>query len=153
MARRFHRRLLATVACAGLASLLSPCASRLAAQPTEQSSSAPAGVRLTVEISGVDGVLRRNVESLTGIVRASRARSVRPGHVYRLFEKAPEQIERALQPFGFYHPSIRSSLDTESDPWKASFVVEAGPAMVVQRLDVGGTGEAETDSAFQADFK
>jgi translocation and assembly module TamA len=150
LARRFHERLLATVACAGLASLLPPSVSQLAAQPAEQSPRAPAEVRLTVEISGVDGVLRRNVESLAGIVRASRARSVRPGHVYRLFEKAPEDIERALQPFGFYHPSIQSSLDSESDPWRASFIVEPGPAMLVERLDVRVTGEAETDSAFQA---
>jgi translocation and assembly module TamA len=110
----------------------------------------PSNVSLTVEISGVAGALKKNVEALTGIVTAARSKSVRPGHVYRLFEKAPEEIERALQPFGFYHPTIESSLDVESSPWRATFVVDSGPPTLVDRLDIRVIGEAEGDSAFQA---
>jgi translocation and assembly module TamA len=110
----------------------------------------PSEVRLTVQVSGIEGDLRKNVEALTGIVRVSRSKTVRPGHVYRLYEQAPEQIERALQPFGFYHPAVRSSLDDQSTPWMASFAVDPGPPMLVDRLDVRVTGEARQDSAFQA---
>jgi translocation and assembly module TamA len=114
--------------------------------PAQQASE----VKLTVEISGIQGELLGNVQSLTGIVTAARSKTVRPGHVYRLFENAPEEIERALQPFGFYNPTVQSSLDVESAPWKASFVVDAGAATLVERLDVRVIGEAEGDSAFQA---
>jgi translocation and assembly module TamA len=126
-----------------LAPLVASAAQHLHAQQ-------PSNVSLTVEISGVAGALKNNAEALTGIVTAARSKSVRPGHVYRLFEKAPEEIERALQPFGFYHPTIESSLDVESSPWRATFVVDSGPPTLVDRLDIRVIGEAEGDSAFQA---
>jgi len=110
-----------------------------------------AQVGLTVEITGIEGELRRNVEALTGIVTAARSRTVRPGHVYRLYEQAPGQIERALQPFGFYQPAIQSSLDTESSSsWKATFAIDPGPPTLLDRVDIRVTGGAEADSAFQA---
>jgi len=126
-----------------LASLASPDAQHLQAQQAAE-------VSLSVQISGIDGQLKRNVEALTGIVTAARSKTVRPGHVYRLFENAPQDIERALQPFGYYHPTIESSLDVESTPWSATFVVDSGPPTLIDRLDVRVIGEAEGDSAFQA---
>lgn len=143
MTRRFQGRLFAGLAFTILASAVPPAASRLPAQQA-------AAVPLTVDISGIDGQLLTNVKGLTGIVTAARSKTVRPGHVYRLYEQAPEQIERALQPFGFYRPTVRSALDTESSPWKASFVVDSGPPTLVERLDVRISGEAEQDRAFQA---
>ena len=143
MARRFHTGLCAALSSACFATLAPPAVSRCVAQQ-------PAEVKLTVEISGIEGDLRRNVEALTGIVTASHAKTVRPGHIYRLHEKAPEEIERALQPFGFYHATVRSSLDTRSSPWRASYIVDPGPPTLVSRVDVRVIGEAEGDSAFQA---
>lgn len=126
-----------------MASLASPDVQYLRAQQA-------ADVSLSVPISGIDGQLKRNVEALTGIVTAARSKTVRPGHVYRLFENAPQEIERALQPFGYYHPTIESSLDVESTPWIATFVVDSGPPTLIDRLDIRVSGEAEGDSAFQA---
>ena len=143
MTRRFQGRLFAALAFTSLASAVPPAASRLPAQQA-------AAVPLSVEISGIDGELLTNARALSGIVTAARSKTVRPGHVYRLYEQAPEQIERALQPFGFYHPTVRSTLDTESSPWTASFAVDSGPPTLVERLDVRIIGEAEQDSAFQA---
>lgn len=142
MARRFQRRIFAALSPLVLASL-APGASPLPAQQA-------AKVSLSVEISGIDGDLKKNVEALTGIVTAARSKTVRPGHVYGLYEQAPEQIERALEPFGFYDPAVQSSLDSESSPWKASFVVDSGPPTLLDRVDVRVSGGAEGDSAFQA---
>ena len=129
MARRFHERLCTALSLTVLASLAPQTATHLLAQQSSE-------VSLTVEIAGIDGELKRNVEALAGIFRAARSKTVRPGHVYRLFENAPEEIERALQPFGFYHPAIESSLDVESSPWRATFVVDSGPPTLVDRLDI-----------------
>jgi translocation and assembly module TamA len=141
LSRRIRGGRRAALSYALLASLAPSAATPLPAQQAAE-------VRLAVEVTGIDGALKRNVESLARIVTAARA-TVRPGHVYRLYEQAPAEIERALQPFGFYHPTIRSSLDTESSPWKASFTVDPGPPTLITRLDVRVTGGAEADSAFQ----
>ncbi|MCL7971336.1 MAG: autotransporter assembly complex protein TamA [marine benthic group bacterium] len=143
MARRFPGGFVAALGLTIFGIPAFPAAAHLHAQPAD-------GVQVRVEISGIDGALLRNVEALAGIVRASRSRAVRPGHVYRLHDKAPETIERALQPFGYYHPKIQASLDTESTPWVARYVIDPGPPVMVERLDIRIIGEAETDSAFQA---
>ncbi len=143
MARRFPGGFVAALGLIIFGITALPAASHLHAQRAD-------GVQVEVQISGIDGALLRNVEALTGIVRASRAGAVRPGHVYRLHDKAPEQIERALQPFGFYHASIQASLDTESSPWVARYIIDAGPPTLLERLDIRIIGEAESDSAFQA---
>lgn len=134
-----------SVAALALVALLSPHhAQPTAAQQAQQSE----GVKLEVQITGLDEELQDNVEALAGIVRTSRSRTVRPGHVYRMHEKAPEQIETALEPFGFYSPTIRSSLTTEGSPWVARYDVDPGPPTLVTRLDVRVEGEAGQDSVF-----
>ncbi len=140
---RFRTRLLATLTVPLLAFAALPLIPLAPAQ-------APAGVSLNVQITGIEGPHLANVEALAGIARASRAGEVRPGHVYRLFEKAPQDIGRALAPFGFYRVSVESSLQSESSPWLASFTVDPGPAILVERMDIRISGEASGDSIFQA---
>lgn len=139
MNRRFRRRL--------SLSLLALAGSALTVPASAQE---PADVKLDVRISGIEGNLLANVEALVGITRVARSGGVRPGHIYRLFEKAPEEMGRALEPFGFYRATVESSLDTEATPWVASFTVDPGPPMLVERLDVRILGDAQRDSVFQA---
>jgi len=136
-----------------LLALLSPrLTADAAAQQAEQAAAEQTGqstsVKLEVQITGLDEQLQDNVEALTGIVRTSRSRTVRPGHVYRLHEKAPEQIAAVLEPFGFYSPTIQSSLTTEGSPWVARYDVDPGPPTLVTRLDVRVEGAAGQDSVF-----
>jgi translocation and assembly module TamA len=147
-----------SIAVLTLASLLAPEqaqpagaqeAQQLSAQTASaQEPSQPETVRLEVQITGLDEQLQDNVEALARIVRTSQSRNVRPGHVYRLHEKAPEQIATALEPFGFYSPTIRSSLTTEGSPWVARYDVDPGPPTLVTRLDVRVEGAAGQDSVF-----
>ncbi len=132
------------------AAVANPAAAAAQQQSQQQQPQQPETVRLEVEIVGIEGELLTNVEALTGIVRLSRTRAIRPGHVYRLHDRAPEQIATALEPFGFYSPIIRSSLDTEGSPWRARYVVDPGRPTLVSRLDVHVTGAAEQDSVFRA---
>ena len=144
----------AFVALFALAALLSPdhaesAGAQEARQASAQQSRQTETVRLEIQITGLDEQLLANVQALTGIVRISRSREVRPGHVYRLHEKAPEQIARALEPFGFYSPSIQSSLTAEGSPWLARYEVDPGPPTLVTRLDVRVEGEAGQDTVFR----
>ena len=118
------------------------------AQEAAEPGPSPERIRVDVEIVGLEDELLANVEALVGIVRESRSGDLRPGHVYRLHEKAPEQIARALEPFGFYSPTIEPYLDSESSPWRARYVVDAGPPTIVTRLDIRVEGEAGQDSVF-----
>jgi len=143
MSGRFLSRIFAPLALSALVLGASAAASSAFAQTSE-------GVKLEVRITGVEGALLANVEAVTGIVRAARSGVVRPGHVYRLFEQAPEEIERALEPFGYYRVRVESSLQSDTAPWSATFVIDRGPPILVDRLEVSIEGAAAQDSAFQA---
>lgn len=141
MVRRLPgRRPLCTGAC--LAALLLPASTPAPAQE-------PPDERLTVTITGIEDTLLANVRALTRIVSAAREGRVRRSHIYRLHDRAPEEIRTALQPFGFYHPTIDASLEVEGSPWEARYAVDPGPPTLIGRLDVRVTGGAEQDSAFQ----
>lgn len=156
-----HRHaVLGVLAFLALAIVLPPAAACAFASPAHavarpqesrpQPSRQPETVELHVEVVGIDGELLENVRALTSILKVSRSRAIRPGHVYRLADRAPEQIATALQPFGFYSPTIRSSLDTEGPRWTARYEIDPGPPTLIDRLEVRVEGAAEQDSAFQA---
>lgn len=119
------------------------------AQEVGEASPGSERVRVEVEIVGIDDPLRANVEALVGIVRDGQSREMRPGHVFRLHEKAPEQIATALEPFGFYSPVVRSSLNSEGSPWRARYAIDPGPPTRIARLDIRIDGEAGEDSVFR----
>jgi len=135
--------------CIRLLSLLAAAGGCLAfpgqahAQPVER-------VPVRVELSGLDGPLRANVESLLGIATAARTGPVRPAHAYRLHDRAADEIRKALEPFGRYQPAVEASLETGSSPWIARYAVDPGPPLILDRVDIRVSGEAETDSVFQA---
>jgi len=111
--------------------------------------SATADDRLTVTIEGLENRLRDNVtvylqiNELAGKPVSSEAR------LRWLHSQAPEDIRRALQPFGFYQPEITASLERTDSGWQARYRVNAGPPLRVTKLDVRVLGEGSRDPAFQ----
>jgi translocation and assembly module TamA len=65
-----------------------------------------------------------------------------PEEVERLFEQGENEIRKALQPFGWYNPVIRSKLEGKAPDWKATYDVVAGPETDIADIDIqlGGEG-------------
>ncbi|HZR46823.1 MAG TPA: autotransporter assembly complex family protein, partial [Candidatus Manganitrophaceae bacterium] len=70
--------------------------------------------------------------------------------VQRLYRQAPEEIKKALQALGHYHPQIHSELARREGRWEARFTIDAGPPVRVEKVDLKITGEGETDPPFEA---
>ena len=62
-------------------------------------------------------------------------RSVRLAH-----RRAPDEIRRALRPFGYYRPTIRSSLEKTEEGWLAQYRVDAGNPVRIKPLELRITG-------------
>ena len=114
-----------------------------------QQPSAPE-IRVRVEITGVRGDLRRNIEAFLGISSAARSGRRSGVHLVRLHERAPEQIADALEPFGYYRVTVDGELDTSGSTWIARYNVSAGPPLLVGSVDLQIRGTGLQDSAFQA---
>ncbi|MGX2040555.1 autotransporter assembly complex protein TamA [Methylocaldum sp. MU1018] len=95
---------------------------------------------VTVRIEGLDDEkLEENIRALLTIARPdgmSGSHSIRIAH-----ERAPEEIRKALQPFGYYRPKIDASLTREGAGWLAVYRIDPGPAIALGEVDVRLTGE------------
>ncbi|HET9768841.1 MAG TPA: POTRA domain-containing protein, partial [Thermoanaerobaculia bacterium] len=77
-----------------------------------------AAVAVKVEIEGIRGPLRDNVLALLSI---EQAKDPSPDRVRQLHNQAEGDIQRALQPFGYYKPTIDGSLTEEGDRFVARY--------------------------------
>ncbi len=105
--------------------------------------------RVRVEITGLSGELQRNADMVASIASAARSGSLPVARIEQLHDRAVEEIELALQPFGYYQPVISSQLDTTRSTWVARYQVDPGPAMLLSRVDVRISGEGASDAALQ----
>ena len=106
--------------------------------------------RVRVEITGLRDELRRNALTVASISSAAGSGNLPVARIEQLHDRAVDEIALALQPFGHYRPVIRSQLDTTGSPWRARYQVDAGPAILLSRVDVRILGEGADDQAVQA---
>ena len=105
-----------------------------------------AAVEVKVEIEGLRGAVRDNVELQLSIAQAD---DPSPDRARQLHAKAPAEIDAALQPFGYYQPRIESSLVEQGDRLLARYVIDPGPLMRLAGVDVQLTGGGTSDRGFR----
>jgi translocation and assembly module TamA len=108
-----------------------------------------------VEIAGVSGDEERNVRTVLAIARAARDDKVPLDQVRRLHQQADADIKLALEPFGYYRPTVQKSLQQVGRTWVARYAIDPGPAVLVRTVQVRVTGEGAETPAFKkaaADF-
>lgn len=121
-------------------------------QPTAEAQ-APAAGELQVTIQGLEdeeqAALRNNVELLLSIKNLEGEPIPSESRLRWLHARATEEIRQALQPFGYYDPSITADLQPVGGGWQASYRIEPGPPLPVTVIEVEIVGEGADDPAFQ----
>jgi translocation and assembly module TamA len=104
---------------------------------------------LQLRIEGLDGALLENVRALTDIVIEQEREPVLDSRVRRLHARAPEQIRKALQPFGYYHAEVDAELARVDGGWVARYQVRPGPPTLWSGVEVtlGGAGAQDPEFA------
>jgi translocation and assembly module TamA len=124
-----------------------PLAAALALVATLVLPAAPAAAaRVRVEIEGPKGELRDNIEATLSIAGAG---DTSPDRIRELHHQATEEIEQALQPFGYYKPRVDGSLTGEGDRFVARYVVDPGPVLRLAGVDLQLTGAGASDPGFR----
>ena len=111
-------------------------------------------LRLKVEVEGVRRELERNIRSVLSLEKLEQ-KELSEERIRRLHADAPEEIEEALQPYGYYRPVVRSELRQEGDQWIARYTVDAGAPIKVASVDLRIAGAGGDDARFRqiaADF-
>lgn len=105
---------------------------------------------LEVEIHGLEGELKANVEAFLGIVDASERNQDEPAltgdDIRRLHRSASGEIEQALQPFGYYDPRIEAALEQKEQHWVARYAIDSGPATRLREVTLAVEGEGSNET-------
>ena len=105
---------------------------------------------VNVEIIGIDEILEDNVRLFLSIEQQKNHPLISDGRLRRLHKKAGPEISSALQPFGYYRPTISSSLEkSESGEWQASYNIDPGPALRIAEFNFVISAEMGQDPEFQ----
>lgn len=109
---------------------------------------AAAGARgVRVELEGLPRDLRRNVTATLSIARRQERRRATDAYLRHLHSRAEDEIRRALEPFGYYRPIVRTELVT-GRTWVARYRVDPGPPLRLDTVRVEVQGEGRTDPEF-----
>jgi translocation and assembly module TamA len=100
------------------------------------------------EIEGVDGAVLANVRAHLSLVQAESLDDVSVWRMRQMASDARSEVAQALEPFGFYRPTIEVRLtepDSEALPWRAFIGIQPGAPVTISRLDLSLTGAGSDD--------
>jgi len=107
-----------------------------------------------VEIEGIDKVLETNVRLFLSIEQQKDHALMSDGRMRRLHQKATQEINAALQPYGFYQPEITPSLtELGANEWLARYVIDTGPGLPIAEVNLNIIGTIKDDPLLQTVLK
>jgi len=111
---------------------------------------ATARADIDIEISGVDGALRRNVLIFLSLERYRNRDDLDQALVERLQERAELEAANALRPFGYYEATVTSSIEKVGESrWRARIRIEPGPPVILDGVAIDVSGAGKDDPAFR----
>ncbi len=105
-----------------------------------------AAVTIKVDVQGVSGAARDNVEAMLSI---AHAKDPTPDRARQLHSQATTEIGQALQPFGYYQPRVEASLDEAGTRFTAHYRIDPGPLVRVSGVDLELAGAGVGDAGFR----
>jgi translocation and assembly module TamA len=105
---------------------------------------------IRVEIEGVDAELRRNVSALLSLERYKDRERIEPDAVERLYRRVDDEVRSALRPFGYYEPTINSTLepDERQRNWRVRITIATGQPVLIGEVSIIVRGPGGTDPNF-----
>ena len=111
-----------------------------------QSSVAFAKQNLTFDISGVPKIARENIEERLRVEKTSYG-DLSVDDIQDLYNNAPSNIKKAMEPFGYFKATIKSQqLTHRDDQWVAHFAISPGPELLINKVAVTVVGPGRLDT-------
>ncbi|HET6603728.1 MAG TPA: autotransporter assembly complex family protein [Xanthomonadaceae bacterium] len=102
------------------------------------------------DVRGIaDPELSENVRARLGALRAEVGVSITEARLSYLLRNAPEEVRKALEPFGYYEPQVEVTPQRSGETATIVIDVTPGPAIKVERHQIVLEGEGADDSVLQ----
>ena len=110
--------------------------------------------RVFTTISGIDDrAIRVNALSAIELRGLKRKETASEAQIRRLYKRAPKQIAVALEPYGYYQPTITPTLGFDGSKFLANFDVDLGQRTVIKSVTFKLNGPAELDLSVNKAWK
>src|SRR5262249_3118681 len=102
------------------------------------------------EIVGInDKEIVKNIEASLSIIRDKKLKDLTDANVAQMHDRAPVEIKKAVEPFGYYGAIVAGKLTPEgNDKFKARYVVTLGAPVHVRDVHIEVTGEGRDREPF-----
>lgn len=102
-----------------------------------------------VQVTGISGDMRESVLNSMILYRERNSELLDEFRIRTLHRAAPEQIEEALRPFGYYRAEVDAQLQRQDGVWLARYQVRPGPPVRVTSVNLELVGEGAEEEAFR----
>lgn len=111
-----------------------------------------ANPHVNVQIHGtLSDNLRQNINGSLSLTRLDNKEPLTKATFLRMYDKTRAEAARALQPFGYYDPTISiSQQQVQPDTWQVVLNVDPGPPTLVTKVEITVTGPGAEDTSTAA---
>ncbi len=104
----------------------------------------------TITVKGVSARMRTNVLAYLSFARYQKTKSLGADTVERLQSRIAPEVQAALKPFGYFQPTVSSSV-TPAGPgnWQVLITVHPGPPVILDHVDVRVVGPGAESRLFK----
>lgn len=99
-----------------------------------------------IRLEGVEAELRTNILAYLSLAQSSSDLSI--NDIRSLHKQATEEIQKALQPFGYYRATVQSDLTQRKADWLANYRIDLGLPLKVTELALTLDGEGADSTEF-----
>ena len=103
-------------------------------------------IYVKVELEGLQDELKENVNSFLSIKQLEKEKQLSIQKIKSAHRRAKNEIQQALQPYGYYQPIITSKLIEKDNIWNANYIVEIGPPTLIKYIEVHVEGEGKEEN-------
>lgn len=102
---------------------------------------------VSIEINGVRAELANNIRAFLSLSRYADRDDITPDTMARLERRIPLETRRALEPLGYYQPTVRFKVEPDGNNWKVTIDVEAGRDIRIStvNIDISGPGAGNAE--------
>lgn len=125
-------------------------------QAAQQSQEVPSveKARLKVTVLGIEDELLENAQAFLGLLQKKDDPHLTELWIKHLHKKSVEEIQNALQPFGYYNVQVDGSLEKNSEGvWIAAYKVTPGSQVKIGNVDLQLIGEGASEPKLQQALK
>lgn len=105
---------------------------------------------IDIEIVGVTEPIENNVRAFLSVTRYADRDDLTDEIVSRIERRIPAETREALQPLGYYSPSVSYQTTRQNSAWKMRIEIDAGRAVRLSEVEVTVEGDGAHNESLRA---